>query len=71
MEGVSQARGRNVGELFSGDIHIWYLGAHSHTATHTHTFTNSHYFKRLAGNLYNGFCCKVEKAKVHKIKWLC
>lgn len=24
---VSQARGRSVGELFSGDIHVWYLGA--------------------------------------------
>lgn len=69
---VSQARGRSVGELFSGDIHVWYLGAHSvPLPPHTHTFTNSYYFKRLAGNLYNGFCCKVEKDKVHKVKWLC
>lgn len=34
---VSQARGRSVGELFSGDIHVWYLGAHSVPPHPTHT----------------------------------
>lgn len=58
---IGQGRGKNVGELFRGDIHVWYLGIHSLTHIFLFIFAqSSHYFVRLAGKLLH---CKDEKTK--------
>lgn len=58
-DNIGQGRGKNVSELFRGDIHVWF----THSLTHIFLFTlaqSFHYFVRLAGKLFH---CKDEKTK--------
>lgn len=61
---------RNVGELFRGNIHVWCSGAHSLYTCIVFFFFSAQFslLNEVGGELFH---CKDEKAKVHKIKWLC
>lgn len=64
---TGQGRGRNVGELHSGDIHVLYSRAQPYTHI-LFIFAHFSLLLRLAGKLFH---CEDEKTKVHMIKGPC
>ena len=64
---TGQGRGRNVGELHRGDIHVLYSGAQPYIHI-LFIFAQFSLLLRLARKLFQ---CEDGKSKVHKVKGPC